>query len=304
MRSIYRVLAVAGALALPACSASDVAGNLVGSAVGGQFSEVARAAASGPIEMARQQATKFSPEQEYYLGRAVAAEVIARYGLDPSRERQDYVRKIGASIVELSSRLKGTYGGYHFAVLDTDIANGVSGPGGFVFITRGALMRCESEDEVAAILAHELAHVNLQHAEAIIRRQRSGAAFGKMMMGIVAGAADAGDQMLAQNVPALMGEMAQDFATGLVETGYGRETELEADREGAFILYDTGYDAAALSRYLKASPKRRLDTWANHPPAEVRIQALEPVLADYGGPFDGGVGQEARNERFARILGG
>lgn len=302
--TVLRGIAAAGLIALTACSASDVAGNIVGSAVGGDWGEVARATVSGPIEMARQQSMKFSPEQEYYLGRAVAAEAIAKYGLDPNRERQDYVRKIGASIVQLSSRIKGTYGGYHFAVLDSDEANGLSGPGGFVFITRGALVRAESEDEVAAILAHEIAHVTLQHAESVIRKSRQGAAFGKMLLQAAAGAADAGDRTLAQNMPAMLGEMASGFTTDLVESGYGRATELEADREAALILYDVGYDAAAISQYLQASPKRKMGTWSNHPPAEVRVKALEPVLAEYGGPFDGGVGKDARKERFEKLLGG
>ena len=105
-------------------------------------------------------------------GRAVAANVIARYGLDPDQARQDYVRKIGASIVALSDHLHGNYGGYHFAVLADPKPNGVSGPGGFVFITRGALDLCRSEDEVAGILAHELAHVAAKHGEAIIRKSR------------------------------------------------------------------------------------------------------------------------------------
>ena len=53
MRSVLRWAGLSALLLLiPACSASDVAGNLVGSSVGGQWSEVARAAASGPIEMA------------------------------------------------------------------------------------------------------------------------------------------------------------------------------------------------------------------------------------------------------------
>lgn len=301
--SVLRGLAVVGLAALTACSASDIAGNVVGSAVGGNWGEVARAAVSGPIEMAQQQRTKFSPEQEYFLGRAVAAEAIARYGLDPNQERQAYVRKIGASIVQLSTRLKGTYGGYHFAVLDSDEANGLSGPGGFVFVTRGALMRAESEDEVAAILAHELGHVTLQHGEAMIRKGKAGAAFGKMLVQAAAGAADAGDQMLATNMSGMLGEMARSYFTDLVDTGYARQTELEADREGALILYDTGYDAAALTQYLQASPKRQMGTWSNHPPADVRIAALEPVMSEYGGAFDGGVGKEAREKRFATVLG-
>ncbi len=46
-----------------------------------------------------------------------------------------------------------------------------------------------------------------------------------------------------------------------------------------------------------------MGTWSNHPPADVRIAALEPVMAEYGGAFDGGVGKQAREKRFADVLG-
>jgi len=59
---------------------------------------------------------------------------------------------VGASIVLFSDQLRGTYGGWHFAVLKDAEPNGISGPGGFVFVTRGALDLARNEDEVAAIL--------------------------------------------------------------------------------------------------------------------------------------------------------
>ncbi len=91
------------------------------------------------------------------------------YGLDPDEGMQQYVRAVGAALVELSDRVPATYGGWHFAVLDTDIANGICGPGGFVLVTRGAVKRCRDEEELAGILAHEIAHVSLRHGEAILR---------------------------------------------------------------------------------------------------------------------------------------
>src|SRR5439155_6494665 len=115
---------------------------------------------------------QFSPEQEYWLGRSVAAAAVAEHGLDPDAKRQALVRRIGASIVRLSDRLRGTYGGYHFAVLNDKTPNGISGPGGFVFVTRGAMDLARNEDEVAGILAHELAHIAHKHGEAVIRKTR------------------------------------------------------------------------------------------------------------------------------------
>lgn len=297
--------AVCAAVALAGCSAGDVAGNIVGNSIGaGNLREMARAGVGGALDSIQQQRTKFSPEQEYFLGRAVAAEAIAKYGLDPDPARQAYVRKIGASIVRLSSRLKGTYGGYHFAVLDSDEANGLSGPGGYVFITRGALLRCQNEDEVAGILCHELAHVSLQHGESVIRAGSRWQAGAQVLGRLVGAAAGADDNALSSNVSQLLGDVAGDFVRDLSQTGYGQRFEYEADREGSFLLYDVGYDAASIRDYLEASPGRSRQTWSTHPPADERIAALEPVVATWGGVFDDGSAKASRTARFQQLMGG
>ena len=82
------------------------------------------------------------------------------------------VKRIGAAIVTLSDRLRQTHGGWHFAVLNSDVPNGISGPGGFVLVTKGALSLARNEDEVAGILAHEMAHVAYKHGEQMIRKSR------------------------------------------------------------------------------------------------------------------------------------
>jgi predicted Zn-dependent protease len=304
-----RLAVLLGGLALAAvgCRTSDIAGNLAGGFVGGRTGDVARAAVGGFIdsrEIVEQMNTKFSPEQEYYLGRAVAANAIARYGLDPDEKRQDYVRLVGAAIVALSERLPATYGGYHFAVLDTDIANGISGPGGFVLVTRGAVERCRNEEELAGILAHELAHVSLRHGEQILRQGGEWQASFSTFARVAAAAAGAGETSFRNDMAKLFGDAVGDLSKKIAQDGYGRAAELEADREGTLILYDTGYDAAAIEEYMKAGPDRSQQTWETHPGADVRIAALEPVVKVYGGPFDGGVGREARTRRFHAILGG
>jgi len=295
------------ALVLLGCRTGDIAGNLAGGFVGGRTGDIARAAVGGIVdaqEVVGQMNVQLSPEQEYYLGRAVAANALATYGLDPDEGRQDYVRTLGAALVAISDRVPATYGGWHFAVLDTDVANGISGPGGFVLVTRGALQRCQDEEELAAILAHEIAHVSLRHGEALIR---SGSAWqGNLgaLARVAAAASGARDTSFRNGMSKLFGDAVGDLSRRLLQDGYGRVYELEADREGTLILYDAGYDASALRSYLEASGTRTRGTWETHPSADERISALDPVVATYGGPFDGGVGKAARTERFLARLGG
>lgn len=292
------------ALLASACTVGDLAGNLAGNAVGGRAGEIARAATSSALDSVQQMQVKFSPEQEYYIGRAAAAELIMRYGLDPATERQAYVQRIGASLVALSTRIVATYGGYHFAVLDDEAPNGWSAPGGFVFITRGALLRAESEDEVAGILAHEIAHVSLRHAEKIIVRGReSGVLAGSL--GRIVGAAG-GDQGVIRNQAQLLGDVSSAMVASLTRQGYGSDAEYEADREGTLILYDAGYDGRALMTYLMDSPRRAAGTWDTHPLETNRVAALRPVVATYGGDFEAtdAIERAARVERFRRVMGG
>mgnify|MGYP001824663718 CR=1 FL=1 len=288
---------------LVACRTGDIAGNLAGGFVGGRTGDIARAAVGGFVdaqETVGQMNVKFSPEQEYYLGRAVAANALATYGYDPDEELQAYVRTVGAALVALSARAPGTYGGWHFAVLDTDLANGISGPGGFVLVTRGAVNRCKDEEELAGILAHEMAHVSLRHGEAILREGSTFQAGIGALSRVVAAAAGARETSFRNGMSKLFGDSVGDLVGKLQQDGYGRVLELEADREGTLILYDAGYDASAVRDYLEAAEGRGRGTWETHPGADVRIGALEPVVQTYGGPFDGGVGEQVRSAIFAR----
>jgi predicted Zn-dependent protease len=308
VRTPRRALLLVSGLALGACRAGDlggnVAANLVGGAGGGAVAaDIARAAVTSLSDFHQQVSIRFSPEQEYYLGRAVAANVLARHGLDPDERRQEYVRKVGATLVTLSDHVRGTYGGYHFAVLADPKPNGVSGPGGFVFVTRGAVDLCRSEDELAGILAHEIAHVHAKHGEAIIRRGRE---FQNEMqrLGVVvrvaAAASGQGGQATAQ-VAALFRESVESYVETLGSTGYGRDFEFQADLDGSRILYDVGYDATGIADYLKVHPDRPTTAWSTHGDPGSRGTALQPFLGGYGGSFDGGVGRNARLERWKAL---
>ena len=298
--SVVGLALVSTCLATGACSTGDLMGNVARNSIGGRggANDVVAAAISSVPDFFQQMSTRFSPEQEYYLGRGVAAQAIATYGLDPDQARQAYVRRVGAALVELSPRIRSTYGGYHFAVLNSPEANGLSGPGGFVMITRGALDLARSEDEVAGILAHEIAHVSLKHGEAIIRQTPTwGAAIGAL--GKIAGAATSRGQYQGQ-MSRVFSETVTNFASGLNKTGYGRELEFKADAEGTYILYDAGYDAGSISNYLTMIPGRTVTKWSAHPESAERVAALAPVVAQWGGVFDGGVGAAARAPRFAQ----
>ena len=82
-----------------------------------------------------------------------------------------YLNLIGKALVLKSERPE-IFGGYHFALLDSAEANALSAPGGIIFISRGIVDMAENEDELAAILAHEIQHIVSKDPLKAIKSQR------------------------------------------------------------------------------------------------------------------------------------
>ncbi len=252
-------------------------------------------------DMQRQVSQSFTPQQEYYLGRAVAANAIAQYGVDPDPKRRAYVRLVGDAIARLSGRLQPNFGGYHFEVLNSDEINGISGPGGFVLLTRGAVEAAKSEDELASVLAHELGHVRMKHGEMTLRQGRN---FQSMVQGLGRGvtqAAGLSEQELAGRLVQFFSQAVGEMSRTSIENNYGRAAEFQADTEGTYILYDVRYDHMALQSYLKmlaARSGRAYRQSATHAPPQVRATALNQALSRVG-PFPGS--ERVRQSRIDRL---
>ena len=122
-------------------------------------------------EKADQVVDGFTPEQEYYIGRTVSAGIFQKYKPYNNPEKLSYLYKVGMTLA-FSSDAPVTYGGYHFAILDSDEINAFAAPGGFIFVTLGMLRCCPHEDALAAVLAHEIAHVQLKHGLESIKDNR------------------------------------------------------------------------------------------------------------------------------------
>lgn len=241
----------------------------------------------------------FSPEQEYWLGRTVAAQAISEYGLDADPARQALVKKVGAALVWMSDRVRQTHGGYHFAVLNSDSANGIAGPGGFVLVTRGAVNLARTEDELAGILAHEIAHVSRKHGEAMIRKTREWEA----QMQKLRDAAEKPPKMrnecgLCAEMAKALGVASKSLVGRLDKDSYAKEFELQADMDGTLTLLEVGYRVGGIADYLEILPTRKDARWTTHPSSEERIAALKPVVDKYGKPMADDAPAKARLPRF------
>ena len=97
----------------------------------------------------------FSPEYEKRVGEETAAQVEATYERYKDEETQAKVDAMATEIAAASARPEVTY---DVRLIDTDEVNAFSIPGGFVYVTKGLLDEVQSDDELAGVLSHEIAH--------------------------------------------------------------------------------------------------------------------------------------------------
>lgn len=239
----------------------------------------------------------FSPSQEHYIGRTVGAMVLQKYRSHDDPDATRYINELGQTLAQASDRPE-TYAGYHFLILDSDEVNAFAAPGGLIFVTRGLIRCCPNEDALAAVLAHEIGHVQLKHGLQSIHQSRVTSAF--TFLG-VEGARTYGRSEVA-NLANIFGDTITDITSTLINNGYSRAFELEADRAAVSIMKRVGYDPNGLVAMLQGM-KARLrpggpDFAKTHPAPDDRIAAIEQSpLAK------GEVTRHAgRDKRFAELL--
>jgi len=220
---------------------------------------------------------EITTEQEYYIGRSVAASVLGKYKVYSPKDLNEYIDSVGQLLV-INSTKPETFNGYHFAVLENDEINAFATPSGFIFISRGILKMCSNEDELAAILAHEISHVQLQHGIGSIKDSRWTSV--ATLLGTEA-VKHYGAKELASFTQSFEGSI-NDIITTMVVNGYSKEYELAADAYALEILRKTGYSENAMVQMLqKMQTTLKQDTrgfGSTHPKASDRIESISPLL--------------------------
>lgn len=252
------------------CSFVFIAGCLGALKATTEFGVPAIKVAEGAAKAAR----PISDSEEYYLGRSVAANIMGLYKLFDDQELLKYVNLVGKTLA-LNSKKPETFGGYHFAVLDSKEINAMACPGGIIFVTNGLIGLTKSEDELAAVLAHEIGHIINKDGMNAVKSARWTQALA--VLGSAA-AQQYGSEGFGQLVGLFEGSV-EDVVKTLVVNGYGRTQELEADKAAAENLASSGYDPGALTRVLEYYRQREgsdnTGFFKTHPGTSERISNLE-----------------------------
>ncbi len=218
-----------------------------------------------------------TPQQEYYIGRSIGAVILEKYPADADDAANLYLNLLGQTLAR-ASNMPDTFGGYHFLIQDSQDINALAAPGGLIFVTRGILDCCQNETAVAAVLAHEIGHVQSKHGLRAIKNSRITNAL--VTVGVESAKAF-GPQELADLTQDFEGSI-DDISQTLINSGYSRAYEFEADRAAITIMHRVGYNPAGLVEMLQVMRQRLVpgqnDFASTHPSPESRILEIKSII--------------------------
>jgi len=205
-----------------------------------------------------------STAKEVEIGHGIAATIAGRYPVSHDTALTRYVNLVGLTVAGIAPRPDINY---HFAVLVTPDVNAFAAPGGYVFITSGALALIHDEAELAGVLAHEVGHVNAKHVINQIRKS------------------DAMREVKSQlDIQGATLDRLVGAGSDMLFVGLSREDELQADSLGLEYASAAGYDPGGLAAFIArlsthAGEGALADFYATHPRPDERIERLHAIAA-------------------------
>ncbi|MHC4945106.1 MAG: M48 family metalloprotease [Planctomycetota bacterium] len=229
---------------------------------------------------------------EIIMGEGIAARVLAGTPELDNLAIWQYVNFIGMSLAEHSIRNELPY---YFIVLDaSEDINAFAAPGGFVFITTGAIRLCRNEAELASILAHEIAHVGHRHGIGMLDLSKY-----RLMMKSIVNEMDAAfgeseffdlEETMSHRLREIENELSgiADQCFEQILNPFSQEMEFEADEEGLRLMKAAGYNPYAAIDILVRLKDTMGDIPAyakalhSHPPTRERIEGLRKIAKTLG----------------------
>ena len=217
---------------------------------------------------------QMSRDQQGQLGLQVAGEVYKQMPVlpDSSRETQ-YIQKLGKRLAATIPPERSWP--FQFHVIAQKEINAFALPGGSMFVNIGTIQAADNEAELAGVMAHEMAHVYMQHSA----KQQEKASLLGGLAGIAGG--------LAGRMGGVWGTLAQSgiqFGAGTLMLKYSRGDEAQADAVGAIILWKANYNPVALADFFEKIEKQGSSGpqfLSDHPNPGNRRAAIQQEIAEW-----------------------
>src|SRR3989338_2674990 len=209
----------------------------------------------------------YSTDREVEIGASVASKINEKYKMVSDVDMNERAQGILASIVAVSDRKDIVY--FIKIIDDEEIINAASLPGGYIYIFKGLMDKIKSDDQLAAVIAHEVGHITARHAVKNIQNS-----YAAILLQLAAIGTDA---KLATGVSATLVTVFMDNS---------QEAEFEADRLSIKYLQKAGYDRKAMVEFLEElrrqqekGPVRAFSYWRTHPHLNQRIASANQVIS-------------------------
>jgi Zn-dependent protease with chaperone function len=222
----------------------------------------------------------FSEAYEKRIGIEAIAQVEKEYSLLVDEETHAQLQEMVDKIALVSQRPEIVY---DVRILDTDIVNAFSLPGGTVYVTKGLIDEVQSDDELAGVLGHEIGH-NCEW-DALTQAEHNKDMFTGSVAATIAAILLGGSSEVVSTV-LLAGEYVRQGVLG----GYSMVMERRADHNGAtYLIKCPDYNPVGLLTFMerlaakeRREPPRDMGVFQTHPVAVERVQLLTDYLIDSG----------------------
>jgi len=237
-----------------------------------------------------------TPEDEYYIGRAVAASILSRYRLYVTNPTLTQYLNLICNALVINISMPMAYNGFSVSILDSQEFNAFATPGGHIFLTKGLVEATPSEDALAAIIAHELAHIMLKHGMKMIEEMRIFTELDSAAQRAAAMSGNTDQQIIAFR------SVVNELAENMIINGYSQEQEFEADSTALELLAAAGYSPNGLLEMLRVlqgvQGNQRGGFNSTHPAPVDRIANVERQIINYRVPDN----SSFRRDRFNRNM--
>lgn len=240
-------------------------------------------------------ATDDQQKAEIKMGREAVREVEEGQKFITDPQIVERVERLGRSIAKIANAesVPSTYGNadvyqfnYTFKVVDDKSVNAFSLPGGFIYVNQGLIDYCQSDHELAGVLAHEIAHAAHHHMTYLLRQESK--MDGQIALLLLAGMLTKID---AQNLGNLL--LGAQLVRIARSSGYGQKAEADADTAGVIYSEKAGYNPVGILTFLErlahdygTMPDQELGILQTHPDPVDRCQSVESEIKTLGLPLN------------------